>query len=393
MKKVLMTSLLLFGTHFIPNLAAQQKGSATDSVPKVSINIEVDGTQISINTPDIRAISEQELDEIIKKITRNAQKIAHKMQLLIQRTEFLREQKALDARMADSLLKEIMKAAEEGLAFSRMSKDSWKEYLDGHFDKTNDLLEKIEDSIQELEEKAGIAYQPPAGNPLKIEKPGLYLKRDSVFEFRFPKYSSGQKASILHFSFGVNQLGDNSVINSDILRSWTFAIGWHGNRKFTKTGISGLYYGLSYRWTAFGLPNETRLHATPTGIQFINDPQSTATRSRLRSQSLETPLMLTFSHKKGFTDGLYFGLGVFGGWRFNNSTLVEDLTGNSDMKRETVTRANFHVTPLYAGARAILGVRGVTALVSYEFYSYFRGKANLPYLNLMSFTLGVDLTD
>ncbi|MCX8147968.1 hypothetical protein [Thermaurantimonas aggregans] len=393
MKKVLLTATVLFGTHFMTNMVAQQRGSTTDTVPKVSIKIEVDGTQIAINTPDIRTISEKELDEVIKKITRNAQKIAHKMQLMIQRIEYLREQNALDPREADSLFKEIVEAVDEGLAFSKMSKDNWKTYLDDHFEKTNDQLERIEDRIQELENGAGIAYQPPAGNLKKPDKPGLYFKRDSVHEFKFPKYSSGHKASVFHFSFGVNQLGDNSILNADLLRSWTFAIGLHGNRKFTKTSVAGLYYGLSYRWTAFGLPNEVRMVAAPSGIQFVNDPQSTATHSRLRSQSIEVPLLLTFSHKKGFIDGFYFGLGMFGGWRFNNSTFVRDLTANNDMKRETVTYANFHINPLYAGARAIFGVRGVTATVSYEFFSYFRERANLPTLNLLSFTLGIDLTD
>ncbi|MFN4299667.1 MAG: hypothetical protein ACK4EX_08070 [Thermaurantimonas sp.] len=393
MRKILFTTMVLVCTQIMTITVAQQKNTVSDTVPKVSIKVEVDGTQISINTSDIRTISEKELDEVIKKITRNAQKIAHKMQLMIQRIEYLRGQNALEPRMADSILKEIVKAAEEGLAFNKMSKDNWKEYLDDHFDKINDQFEKIEDRIQELEDIAGIAYQPPVGNSQKSDKPGIYFKRDSVYDFKFPKYRSGQKVSIFHFSFGVNQLGDNSILNADLLRSWTFSVGIHGNRKFTKTSIAGLYYGLSYRWTAFGLPNDVRMEAAPTGIKFVSDPQSTATRSRLRSQSIEAPLLLTFSHKKGFIDGAYFGLGVFGGWRFNNSTFIEDLTANNDMKRETVTYAHFHINPLYAGARAIFGVRGATATISYELFSYFRNRANLPNLSLLSFTLGVDLTD
>ena len=392
MKKILLFLFIYLFIHEAKPVLAQVV--STDSVPKVSIYIDVDGTQISIVTPDIQNISEKELDYIIKNVTRSAQKSSYKVQLLLKRIDYLKSNNVLDQVEADQIIDEILQIFKQNLQFDKIFKENWEDQLDDQFERLNDELEKFDNRIKFIEEKAGIAYQSPSGPGLKIDSlERLKSKKSPVTVNEFPNYKSGQSAFILHFSSGVNQLSDNALMDADLYRSWTFAVGFHGNRKFTPSNILGIYYGLSYRWTAFGLPNDVRMDATPMGIEFQTDPQSTATSSRLRSQSLEAPLLLTFSHSKGFTNGFYFGVGLFGGYRFANSTMVSDLTGNNDMKRETKTYANFHVNPLYAGARVLIGARGFTATASYELNSYFRSRAQLPSLNLISLTFGIDLTN
>lgn len=388
--KLILSVLWLIGARQL----AFGQSTPTDSVPKVSIHINVDGTQITIVTKDIQKISEKEIDNIIKNVTRNAQKISYKVQLLLKRIEYLKSNNVWEPDEADSVMGEILEVFSRSMQFDKVLKEDWEDQLDEQFDRLNDELDQFDDRINYLEGKAGIAYQSSSGTGIKVDSSeNRKSKKNPETVKEFPNHSSGQSAMIFHFSAGINQLSDNTLMDADLYRSWTFAVGFHRNTKFTVSNIAGIYYGLSYRWTAFGLPNDVRMTATPTGIDFQSDPQSTAIRSRLRSQSLEAPLLLTFSHRKGYTNRLYFGLGMFGGIRFANSTKVSDLTGNNDMKRETVTYANFHVNPLYAGARVIIGARGFTAIFSYELNSYFRSRALLPDLNLMSFTLGIDLAD
>ncbi len=392
MKKFLLVSL--FSLLISKVQITYGQSSPTDSVSKVSIQIDVDGTQIAIHTPDIMSISEKELDHIIKNVTRNAQKSSYKVQLLLKRIEYLKTNNAIEREEADSIIQKILYTYNKNMQFKKIFREDWEDQLDDQFKQLNDEIEKFDKQITSIENKSGIAYQEHSGLGLKIDSlEKLKSKKSPVTVNEFPNYQSGRSAFIFHFSSGVNQLSDNSLMDADIYRSWTFAVGFHGNRKFTPSNILGIYYGLSYRWTAFGLPNNVRMNATPLGIEFQVEPQSTATSSRLRSQSLEAPLLLTLSHSKGFTNGFYFGVGLFGGYRFANSTLVSDLTGDNDMKRDTKTYANFHVNPLYVGARVLMGARGFTFTASYELNSYFRSRAQLPSLNLISLTLGIDLTN
>ncbi|GCD80195.1 hypothetical protein [Schleiferia thermophila] len=364
----------------------------TDSIPMVNIQIEVDGTKISISTPDIRKISEKDLDEIVRNITQNAQKFAIRSEKMLNRIHELPDQDLRVVRQSDSLIARLQSVLDSSMSITIKSKNNWKKALDKHFEQFDLQLQNLDRELSQLESIVGVPHSANDAPEITIEMPGFKIQKDSVTIMKFPK-SSNRSATAFHFSTGINQLGDNSVLDADLLRSWTFSIGVHGFRRFSPNSPSGLLYGLQYRWTAFGLNTDTRVAVTPTGTEFQIDPNSTATRSRLRSQSLEAPMLFVLSSRRGYTRHLYFGLGVFGGWRFANSTYVRDLTGANNMERNTITKASYHVNPLYAGARAILGFKGFTATASYEFNSYFRSQANLPNMPLMSLTIGVDLDD
>ncbi|MEQ9261941.1 MAG: outer membrane beta-barrel protein [Owenweeksia sp.] len=417
---------------------------------KDSVEVAIEGNQITLRGQDLQSLSEMDLNRVIREVVEKTTKLQKQQQELIARVEEQRKRGEITEEQAEEMKETIYERTEDSMEVISELMETWGEAYGERweawaeeYERKMEVWEAQMEAQAEAQEGAISTIPPVPPLPPLPEAPtteqgkdkkgkqsqriiisddGIIIQDgeddDEPFALRFKEDEEvdtdpdrehekiDRTETYFDINFGFNQLLEDGQFfvydepgEQNFWKSTVFELGIGG-----KTRIGNPYskfyfkWGANISWHNFRLYGDNILVKGATRSSFIEDTNS-YTESKFEITYLNVPLMLQLdlSDVGDMDEAFTFGLGGYVGFRIHSERELEfnDFEGEEvEEEREN----DFFTNPVRYGLIAQIGWENLKLTAKYDLNSFFQsGKGPLNFENLpanyqmASVTIGLSL--
>ena len=399
---------------------------------KDSLEVAIEGNQITLRAEDLRSLSEMDLNRVIRELVEKTTKLQQKQMELIDRVEAQRRKGEITDEQAEEMKEAIVERTEDSMEVIGDLMEDWGEAYGERWEawaeQYESQMEAWEAQMEAEAEREGAIGSIPPLPPLpsipyaeenKTEsEPGEKRKQkiiisdngiiiqggeddDKPFALRFKDEENERDGdehkeidrteTYFDINFGFNQLLEDGQYfvydepaEQNFWKSTVFELGLGG-----KTRIGNPYskyyfkWGGEISWHNFRLYGDNIIYKGANRTDFVADTNSYA-KSKFEITYINIPLMLQLdlSDVGEMDEAFTLGLGGYVGFRIHSERETEfnDFEG---AKVEEERENDFYTVPFRYGVMAQVGWQNLKLTAKYDLNSFFQsGKGPLNFENL-----------